>query len=320
MESCLPTQQHQFSRDSAGKPFPQERIDLAGKELDEFARLLECEGVNFRRPEPNNQSLMYGALGWSGTGMYAAMPRNVLLVVGTECSLAWRSRYFETADYKNSSRNIFVAVPNGVSDRNPNYRMSSTWIVGLKMKQRHRRLMITGFKPTFGAADFTKLGKDMIAQESNVANEFGIDWLLHHVGDDYKIHFLGFNDMHRMYIDATLMPLAQGKLLTDSERVQKMPEIIRSWEAIHASNPIMPDSHAMSMTSKWINMNILVLDERRVFVEQKHEPLIKPMEGSGFEPILCGLRTLMVSATPLIAPPSTCAVEENSKFIWFDRF
>ena len=33
----------------------------------------------------------------------------------------------------------------------------------------------------------------------------------------------------------------------------------------------MPDSHPLWMTSKWLNMNVLMLDEKRVLVE-KHEP------------------------------------------------
>ncbi|AAZ33199.1 MULTISPECIES: hypothetical protein [Pseudomonas] len=294
MEPCLPTQQHQFFRDNAGKPFPQERIDLARKELDEFARILECEGVKVRRPEPKNQSLVYGAPGWSSTGMYAAMPRDVLLVVGTdiiECPLAWRSRYFETAAYKKLLKEYFHGGAKWSSGPKPELsdeQYVDGWVEDEAATSAN--LVITEFEPTFDAADFTRLGKDIIAQKSNVTNEFGINWLQRHLGDDYKIHVLEFNDMHPMHIDATLVPLAPGKLLINPERVQKMPEIFRGWDAIHAPKPIMPDSHPLYMTSKWINMNILMLDERRVVVERQDEPMIKAMKGAGFEPILCDFR------------------------------
>lgn len=234
-------------RDNAGKPFPQERIDLARKELDEFARILECEGVKVRRPEPKNQSLVYGAPGWSSTGMYAAMPRDVLLVVGTdiiECPLAWRSRYFETAAYKKLLKEYFHGGAKWSSGPKPELsdeQYVDGWVEDEAATSAN--LVITEFEPTFDAADFTRLGKDIIAQKSNVTNEFGINWLQRHLGDDYKIHVLEFNDMHPMHIDATLVPLAPGKLLINPERVQKMPEIFRGWDAIHAPKPIMPDSH-----------------------------------------------------------------------------
>ena len=42
-----------------------------------------------------------------------------------------------------------------------------------------------------------------------------------------------------------------------------------------------------SMTSAWISLNVLMLDEKRVIVEEKQRPLIKMLEAHGFEPIPC---------------------------------
>ncbi|WP_122341205.1 amidinotransferase [Pseudomonas caricapapayae] len=294
MEPCLPTHQHQFFKDNAGKSFPEERINLAREELNEFARILECEGVKVRRPEPKNQKLEYGAPGWSSTGMYAAMPRDVLLVVGTdiiECPLAWRSRYFETSAYKKLLKEYFHGGARWSAGPKPDLS-DEQYVNGWTEDETatSANLVITEFEPTFDAADFTRLGKDIIAQKSNVTNEFGINWLQRHLGGDYKIHILEFNDMHPMHIDATLVPLAPGKLLVNPERVQKIPEIFRGWDVIHAPKPIMPDSHPLYMTSKWINMNILMLDEQRVVVERQDEPMIKAMKAVGLEPVLCDFR------------------------------
>jgi glycine amidinotransferase len=44
------------------------------------------------------------------------------------------------------------------------------------------------------------------------------------------------------------------------------------------------------MTSKWINMNILMLDEKRVVVERQDEPMITTLKNWGFTPILCNFR------------------------------
>ena len=59
--------------------------------------------MRVRRPEPIPQREPYRTLDWTSTGMYAAMPRDALLVVGDdiiECPMAWRSRYFETLAYR----------------------------------------------------------------------------------------------------------------------------------------------------------------------------------------------------------------------------
>jgi glycine amidinotransferase len=52
----------------------------------------------------------------------------------------------------------------------------------------------------------------------------------------------------------------------------------------------MPDEHTLYMTSKWINMNILMLDERRAIVERQDEPMITALKKWGFLPISCNFR------------------------------
>ena len=93
LEATMPPDQLPTFRANAGKPFPAEQIAMAKNELEEFVHILEGEGVKVRRPLPADQQ-QYGAPGWTSTGLYNAMPRDVLLVVGDdiiECPLAWRS-------------------------------------------------------------------------------------------------------------------------------------------------------------------------------------------------------------------------------------
>ena len=150
--------------------------------------------------------------------------------------------------------------------------------------------VITEYEPTFDAADFTRCGQDIFVQKSHVTNEFGIEWLRRHLGDEYTIHVLEFNDSHPMHIDATLVPMAPGKLLVNPERVLKIPDAFKGWDVFYAPMPSMPDNHTLYMTSKWINMNILMLDENRVVVERQDEPMITSLKKWGFTPILCNFR------------------------------
>jgi glycine amidinotransferase len=294
LEPILPPGQHDLFRRCAGKPFPPDRIAAARRELEEFVHILEAEGVTVRRPEPIPQRRPYATLDWASTGMYAAMPRDVLLVVGEdiiECPLAWRSRYFETLAYRPLLKEYFHGGANWSSAPKPELKDDQYDVDWAEQTGGDsRRLVITEFEPTFDAADFVRCGRDIIAQKSNVTNDFGIEWLRRHLGDEYRIHVFEFNDARPMHIDATLLPMAPGKLLIHPDRVSHVPRIFKGWDVFRAPAPIIPDAHPLYMTSKWINMNILMLDETRVMVERQDEPMIAAMKRWGFSSILCDFR------------------------------
>ncbi len=247
-----------------------------------------------RRPEPMDHTQSFGAPGWTSTGLYNAMPRDLLLVIGNEiieCPLAWRSRYCEVFGYRPLLKEYFQQGAKWSSGPKPELKdelYDYTWTES--KDNENVRLVINEFEPTFDAADFTRCGRDIIAQKSNVTNEFGIEWLQRHVGSEYRIHVLEFNDSHPMHIDATFVPMAPGKLLVNPERVQKVPELFKGWDVFYAPQPIIPDHHPLYMTSKWINMNILMLDEKRVVVERQDEPMIAALKKWGFTPIPCNFR------------------------------
>ncbi|HEY0638119.1 MAG TPA: amidinotransferase [Pseudonocardiaceae bacterium] len=294
LQPVLPPGQHETFQRHAGKPFPAELVDAARRELEQFVQILEGEGVTVRRPSPVPQGRPYSTLDWASTGMYAAMPRDALLVVGDEiieCPMAWRSRYFETLAYRPLIKEYF--------------RRGARWSSGPKPELTDElfdagwtepgdrgpgRLVVTEFEPTFDAADFTRCGRDIIAQKSNVTNEFGIEWLRRHLGDRYRIHVFEFNDSHPMHIDATFVPIAPGKLLVHPDRVRKVPSLFRGWDVLRAPAPVIPDGHPLYLTSKWLNMNILMLDETRVIVERQDEPMIDAMKKWDLTPILCDFR------------------------------
>lgn len=294
LQPVLPNNQHETFRKNAGKAFPAERVAAANKELEEFVRILQAEGVKVRRPEATDQLQSFGAPGWNSTGIYSAMPRDLLLVIGEEiieCPLAWRSRYCEVFSYRPLLKEYFNAGAKWSSGPKPELKDEQYDYEWTEPKHNEpTKLVINEFEPTFDAADFIRCGSDIFVQKSNVTNEFGIEWLRRHLGDKYKIHVFEFNDSHPMHIDATLVPIAPGKLLINPERVLEVPKIFKGWDIFRAPQPIIPDDHILYMTSKWINMNILMLDEQRVVVERQDEPMIAAMKKWGFTPIPCNFR------------------------------
>jgi len=219
IEATMPSKQFDFFKKYGGTPFPKERIDAANKDLDEFVHILEAEGVTVRRPDAMDHSKPYATPDWeSPGGLYAAMPRDLLLVIGDdiiECPLAWRSRYFEMNAYRSLIKEYFnngarwTAAPKPcLTDDLYNHDYVEPED-GLNME----KYAINEFEPTFDAADFIRCGKDIFVQKSHVTNAFGIEWLKRHLGETYTIHELEVNDTGAMHIDATFMPIAPGKLL-----------------------------------------------------------------------------------------------------------
>jgi glycine amidinotransferase len=149
------------------------------------------------------------------------------------------------------------------------------------------RTILTEFEPLFDAADVIKCGRDIFMAQSSTCNRSGIDWLQKHLGDEYLVHEVEVFDTHPMHIDATFYPLAPGKLLINPERIRTLPEVFKGsgWEILECPKPNMPDDHLMYTCSKWLNMNVLMLDKERVLVSKGEDNLIRAFKDWGFEPI-----------------------------------
>jgi glycine amidinotransferase len=295
LKATMPKNQWDYFRDFGGRPFPQERIEAGKKDLEEFVRILEAEGVTVRRPQSLQHSKPFSTPDWqSAGGLYAAMPRDLLLVIGEEiieAPMAWRSRYFEVNAYRPLLKEYFLKGAKWTSAPKPQLS-DELYHYDYEEPQEGRdiKFVITEFEPTFDAADFIRCGKDIFVQRSHVTNRCGIEWLRRHLGGAYRIHELEFDDSNPMHIDGTFMPLAPGKLLVHPERVKKIPRMFKSWQVLYAPPPCIPQNHLLYMTSRWLNLNVLMLDEKRVVVEKHEEPLIRAFKQWGLHPILCPFR------------------------------
>ena len=54
-------------------------------------------------------------------------------------------------------------------------------------------------------------------------------------------------------------------------------------QMVTAPQPLIPDSHPLWMSSKWLSMNVLMLDPTRVVVDANEEPTIKMFEKLGIK-------------------------------------
>jgi glycine amidinotransferase len=278
-----------------GRHYPRIMTSKGQEELDAFIHILEAEGVCVRRPDVVDSARRYRTPEWKSSGYCTTCPRDGFLVVGDEIietPMAWRCRYFEGFAYRSLFKEYFQQGARWTAAPKPElpdelYDASFTE----PEPGEPLRYIINEHEPVFDAADFVRCGRDLFCIKSNVTNAFGIEWLRRHLGDEYRIHEIETLSRQPMHIDSSFLPLAPGKVLINPDTIDpdRLPPILKSWDLLVAPrpDPLPPGSwrFTMSMTSPWISINVLSLNERRVVVEKSQVSLIQALRDWGFEPI-----------------------------------
>lgn len=282
----------------AGRAYPRVMVERARRELDQFVVLLQSLGITVRRPDAVEHRRRFSTPEWSSRGFCNACPRDGLLVVGDEIietPMAWPCRYFETHSYRTLLKEYFRGGARWTAAPKPQLS-DALYRPDFRVPAAHEpmRYLLTEFEPVFDAADFVRAGRDLFVLRSNVTNRMGIAWLRRHLGPDYRIHEIQSRCREPMHIDTTLLPLAPGKLLINPEYidVDQLPDVLKSWDVLVAPEPDPIDEPLLKVTSmcgKWLNMNVLMIDEKRVIAERHHTGTLRALEKWGFEPIPCDL-------------------------------
>jgi len=298
----------QFYRDNAGKPFPEDHVNKAYHEIEEFVNILKAEGITVVRPDVTH-GLEYTTPNFSSRQMYCCMPRDILTVIGEEiieAPMAWRARFFEYLSYRPIIKDYFLRGAQWTTAPKPsmgdelydlNYPIQS-------VEDRHKlamsgKFVTTEFEPCFDAADFVRCGFDIFGQRSQVTNQFGIDWMRRHLkarDERYEVHQVSFTDPNPMHIDATFMPVKEGVFVSNPMRIpcQEMLNMAKKagWDIVKPPIPrgAPNKEHPMWMSSNWISMNVLILDPKRVIVETEEVETQQFFRDLGFEVTTCNIR------------------------------
>lgn len=279
----------------AGFRYPQWMVKRAQKELDGFIRILESAGVTVRRPDVANHARRFRTPAWSSAGFCIACPRDGFLVIGDEIietPMCWRSRHFEGDAYRTLFKEYFSKGARWTSAPRPqlldalyNHRYQ------VPKQGETLRYTITEWEPVFDAADFVRCGRDLFVTQSNVTNAAGIEWLRRHLGERFRIHEIVSICRQPMHIDSSFIPLCPGKVLVNPDYVDidRLPPVLKTWDVLIAPrpDPVEGIMTKISMCSPWTSINTLMLDEKRVIVDQSQPTLIKAFKDWGFEPIAC---------------------------------
>ncbi|KAF5017664.1 hypothetical protein F66182_10379 [Fusarium sp. NRRL 66182] len=266
--------------------FPADLIDKAEAELEVFASILKDEGIKVYRPPKN--------INWLEAGGYTgAMPRDGLISVGNsliEACFAWpcRSREIEIGfapilDQLGLDRRVNMV-------RRPESSFANTLLDddGTLTDE----WVINNSRPAFDAADFMRFGTTIIGQYSHVTNQAGVDYLAEHLPEGYRIEMIEVNDPNAMHIDATILPLRQGLLVFNPNKVSeaglRKHAVLADWDLRpYPFTPKDRDDPPLYMTSPWLCLNALVLDGKKVVVEASDSKTLEWYESLGMECIPC---------------------------------
>ncbi|CZS79670.1 unnamed protein product [Fusarium graminearum] len=264
--------------------FPPDLIEKAEAELDQFATILKNEGIKVYRPLDIN---------WQKIGGYTgAMPRDGLISVGNtliEACFAWSCRSQEIDIAFTPILEQLSLDPRANIVRRPDSSFADTL---MSDNEAGNKWVINNSRPAFDAADFMRFGKTIIGQYSHVTNQAGVDYLVEHIPEGYQIEMIEVNDPNAMHIDATILPLRDGLVVYNPNKVTeaglRKHAVLKDWDLV--PYPFTPKDRTdppLYMTSPWLCLNALVLDGRKVVVEASDLVTLEWFESLGMECIPC---------------------------------
>lgn len=139
------------------------------------------------------------------------------------------------------------------------------------------------------AANILRLNDKMLMLESASGNRASYNWLCQRF-PDVEIELCNFYS--GVHIDSTVVALREGLVLLNGSRVNESncPTVFKDWEKIYINDVVPQAFYNYPYASKWIAMNMLVVDPNTVIVDKHQADLIKTLEQKAFTVIPLELR------------------------------
>ena len=236
-------------------PVPEHIIEETNEDLDGVVTTLTGLGVQVLRPDPLNFQVH--------DGLYNYCPRDRLLVYGStivDPAMMYPCRDMELQCYHDivDSADRYLFMP-----RNEGFVLD--------------------------AANVCRLGDKMLFLESASGNRKAYDWLCAQF-PDVEIELCNF--YAGVHIDSTIVPLREGLVMLNASRVNfdNVPRVFDGWHKIWVNDVVAQDFYQYPYASKWIAMNMLVVDPHTVICDRNQIQLIRTLESYRFTVIPLELR------------------------------
>jgi len=266
--------------------FPQEMVDAANEQVENFVHILEQRGIIVDRVDLHpalSEVRAYSTPDWTQLNARGINnPRDLFLPVGNEIMEAagtLRSRWYEYLHlrplferyFKEDPEFLWTAAPkprltDESYERNYYYNFEHVWTLEEKKARfRQWKFHLTEKEPLWDAADAARCGKDIFWQCSAVTNRSGMDWLKRYFGaKGIRIHPIQFNGpnaaigpgpdyfLHPWHIDVSLIPLRPGLAVYNPDEPILTEEAVKlfrmnDWELVPAAKPTYPYTDSVSV-------------------------------------------------------------------------
>jgi glycine amidinotransferase/scyllo-inosamine-4-phosphate amidinotransferase 1 len=226
-----------------GGPVPDWIIDEANEDLDILSSTLESLNVIVHRPKFLNFQQL--------DGMYNYCPRDRLLIYGN--TVVDPAMMYPCRDMEIAALDFVI------------YRADTVY----QMPRNHNMVL--------DAANVLRLNDTMLFLESDSGNLAAARWLQHKF-PDVKVEVCNFYS--GVHIDSTIVPLREGLVLVNASRVRgdNLPSVFQDWEIVWVDQVVEQKFYQYPYASKWIALNMLVVDPYTVIVDLKQTKLIKLLE------------------------------------------
>ena len=236
-------------------PVPDWIIAEANEDLEQLVGVLKSLNVEVFRPDDFNFQ--------THDGMYNYCPRDRLLVYGDTIvnpAMMYPCRDMELQCYHD------------VVDAAANYLFMP----------RHEGM-------TLDAANIARLNDKWIFLESASGNRAAYDWMCNHF-PQVDIELVNFYS--GVHIDSTIVPLREGLALVNGSRVTptNLPRTLKDWDVIYCNHVEEQGFFQYPYASKWIALNMLVVNPHTVIVDKDQPMLIEILELKDFTVIPMQLR------------------------------
>lgn len=238
-------------------PVPQWIIDETTEDLDNLCRVLNQFSVEVVRPNGMNFQ--------AHDGLYNYCPRDRLLILGStvvDTAMMYPCRNMEYQCYIDilEDADKIISMP------------------------RDRGLVLD-------AANLLRLGENkLLFLESASGNKAAYYWLLANLPPTTSIELCNF--YAGVHIDSTIVPLREGLVLLNASRVNSdnCPNVFNNWTKVYVDDVVPQNFYQYPYASKWIALNMLVINPETVIVDKNQTQLISMLEKLKFTVVPLELR------------------------------
>ncbi len=280
-------------------PIPGQLVDELNEDIAGLADALAGCGVRVLRPAAPGKGVDIASPLWTARATPPLNVRDQTIILGTtivETAPHVRSRIFENDSLKPIFSRYYTGGSNWLAMPRPAlardslddayFRRQGCDVSRATDGDTTLGIDGLGLEMVFDGAQCVRLGRDVLVNVANHNHELALRWLILNFPD---LRFHRLDSMADNHIDSIVVPLRPGLMLLRSPKfLPYLPAAMRSWEAIYppdaaGAEPDYSDfGFVIPTASRYIDINVLSVDENTVVVNALYPELVRLLEQRGF--------------------------------------